>query len=54
MTAPGRLAAAPRGGTKPDRETRIGLGAPSTTAPPGRLRRPVPAGTWTTDFARVH
>jgi hypothetical protein len=26
MTAPGRLAAAPRGGTEPDRETRIGFG----------------------------
>ena len=27
MTAPGRLAAAPRGGAEPDRETRIGFGA---------------------------
>jgi len=27
MTTPGRLAAAPRGGTEPDRGTRIGLGA---------------------------
>jgi len=26
MTAPGRLAAAPRGGTEPDRATRIGVG----------------------------
>jgi hypothetical protein len=26
MTAPGRLAAAPRGGTGPDRGTRIGSG----------------------------
>ena len=25
-TAPGRLAAAPRGGTEPDRQTRIGFG----------------------------
>jgi hypothetical protein len=27
LTTPGRLAAAPRGGTEPDRETRIGFGA---------------------------
>lgn len=33
MTTPGRLAAAPRGGTEPDRETRIGSGPASTTAP---------------------
>ena len=26
MKAPGRLAAAPQGGTEPDRETRIGFG----------------------------
>ena len=27
LTTPGRLAAAPRGGAEPDRETRIGFGA---------------------------
>jgi hypothetical protein len=27
LTAPGRLAAAPQGGTGPDRETRLGAGA---------------------------
>ena len=27
VTAPGRLAAAPRGGSEPDRETRIGFGS---------------------------
>ena len=32
MKAPGRLAAAPRGGTEPDRETRIGFG-PRRAAP---------------------
>jgi hypothetical protein len=45
MTTPGRLAAAPRGGTERDRETRIAFGAPAATAAPGRLRRPVPTGT---------
>ena len=52
-TTPGRLAAAPRGGIEPDRETRIGSGPLITTAPPGRLRLPVPKGRRTTDFARV-
>jgi hypothetical protein len=33
-TAPGRLAAAPRGGTEPDRETRIGFGPRRMAAPP--------------------
>ncbi len=44
MTTPVRLAAAPRGGTEPDRGTRIGFGPPGDAAPPGRLRRPVPEG----------
>lgn len=44
MGAPGRLAAAPRGGSEPDRETRIGSGPFCTAVPPGRLRRPVPEG----------
>ncbi len=43
LTTPGRLAAAPRGGTEPDRETRIGFGAltpprpwsPAATGPRG-------------------
>lgn len=47
MTAPGRLAAAPRGGTEPDRGTRIGLGPLSLHRPPGRLQRPVPVGDGT-------
>ena len=33
LTTPGRLAAAPRGGTEPDRETRIGFGAPTPPYP---------------------
>jgi hypothetical protein len=33
MTAPGRLAAAPQGGSEPDRETRIGFGPVSTAVP---------------------
>jgi hypothetical protein len=37
MTTPGRLAAAPRGGTEPDRGTRIGFG------PPRRSRAPLVA-----------
>ena len=37
MTTPGRLAAAPRGGTEPDRGTRIGFG------PPRRCRAPLVA-----------
>ena len=44
LTTPGRLAAAPRGGTEPDRATRIGFGTLLSAAPPGRLRRPVPEG----------
>ena len=34
MTAPGRLAAAPRGGTEPDRETRIRFGPRRVTPRP--------------------
>ena len=44
MTAPGRLAAAPRGGTEPDRETRIGFGTLRHGRPPRRLRRHFPWG----------
>jgi len=45
VTAPGRLASAPRGGTESDRETRIGFGPLAGASPPGRLGRPVPGGT---------
>jgi hypothetical protein len=34
VTTPGRLAAAPRGGSEPDRETRIGFGPPRVTPLP--------------------
>ncbi len=44
MTAPGRLAAAPQGGSEPDRATRIGFGTLAYAAPPERLRRSVPEG----------
>ncbi len=33
LTTPGRLAAAPRGGTEPDQETRIGFGALTPSHP---------------------
>jgi hypothetical protein len=33
MTSPGRLAADPRGGTEPDRGTRVGFGALTAPVP---------------------
>ncbi len=45
LTTPGRLAAAPRGGTEPDRETRIGFGALTLPRPLVACGDPSPGGT---------
>jgi hypothetical protein len=45
MTAPGRLAAAPRGGTEPDRRTRIGFRLLTPPFPLVASGDPSPPGT---------
>jgi hypothetical protein len=44
MTSPGRLAAAPRGGTEPDRGTRMGFGALTASVPLVASGGPSPGG----------